>query len=264
MLNTLYPPTSISPPTAQLTATILASQRHAFFRYIQAVERNGKGVLTNLENQSRRPGDLNGWAVVREIVDKYLRTANSVIEECNAIRGLEDFKVQSTNNNGKRADSGVSFATNDRPTTREDKPPTSTSTALNERSMNKSLPPPPCVHEKKKSESTLERIARELRRFKSRSSESKEDSDIRPPSKDERKSLKKMKSTSALGRAGSSNKQGHSRGGSAERGVGLDLEAERTRLIMEARREKENRMPRVERRVERRVDESVGRAELSA
>ena len=241
MLNTLYPPTSISPPTAQLTATILASQRHAFFRYIQAVEKNGKGVLTNLENQSRRPGDPNGWAVVREIVDKYLRMANSVIEECTTVQGLDDFEAQSAN--GKRADSGISFATNDRPTTREGKPIATTTTILNERSMNKTLPPAPVLHyEKKKTESTLERI---VRRFKARSSDPKDQPDTKPLQKDERKSLKKMKSASALGRAGSSTKKekSHSRGGSAERAPLFDLEAERTRLIMEARKEKENRAP---------------------
>ena len=84
-----------------------------------------------------------------------------------------------------------------------------------------------------------------MRRFKARNSDPKDETDIKPWQKDERKSLKKMKSASALGRVGSSTKKdkSHSRGGSAERAHLFDLEAERTRLIMEARKEKENRAP---------------------
>ena len=63
MLNTLYPPTTATPPT-------------------QGVEKNGKDLLRNLEHQNKRPGDENGWAFLRETLDKYLRTANGVIEEC--------------------------------------------------------------------------------------------------------------------------------------------------------------------------------------
>ncbi|MCJ1307726.1 hypothetical protein MMC25_001374 [Agyrium rufum] len=92
MLNTLYPENVQTLPTQQLTQAILNSQRHAFYRYVKAVENSGKGVLMNLENQSRRPQDDNGWPVVREIVDKYLRAANSIIEECYTVT-MEAFKV---------------------------------------------------------------------------------------------------------------------------------------------------------------------------
>ncbi|MCJ1402197.1 hypothetical protein MMC11_005417 [Xylographa trunciseda] len=246
MLNTLYPPAPSLPPTPQLTPTILTSQRNAFFRYIQAVERNGKAVLANLENQSRRPNEPNGWPVVREIVDKYLRTANTVIDECVAVKSAADLEPASERS-GRRADSGVSFASNDRP---------STSTGRSSLNTDKPLPAsprqPPCPPTPSKTRgSTLERIAREIRRIKSRSAENRAKDDVEGNAAaglDKKRSLKKMKSTSALGRAGSEKKGYHSRGGSGERnGLGLYEidDAKREQLIKEAvaSRGKENRPP---------------------
>ena len=261
MLNTLYPPTTPTPPTQQLTPSILASQRNAFFRYIQAVEKNGKSVLTNLENQSRRAQDENGWPVVREIVDKYLRAANGIIEECFAIT-VDIFKheIVEERNNARKTDSGVSFASGDRPSTSNsmtrpsiEKRVSSEKHIIIDKNLNKPLPASPvpsdAVHNisdvsHKKGGTTLERIAREIRRIKSRSGENKETS-ISAPMPPER-SLKKMKSTSAIGRNGST-KGGsvgsrHTRGGSGDR-VGLYEidDTQRERLISEARalREKE-------------------------
>lgn len=189
MLNTLYPPTTTSQPTPQLTSAILASQRNGFFRYIQGVEKNGKSILSNLENQGRRPGEQNGWTVTRETVDKYLRAANGVIEECLEITGFDSLNSEADdlNRKGRRADSGISFATGGRP---------STSSSSSSKSKEKPLPPSPDVMLPKKGGSTLERIAKELRKMKSRS-------DIKETAKKEdklrTKSLKKMKSASALG-----------------------------------------------------------------
>jgi hypothetical protein len=253
MLNTLYPPALAHPPTPQLTATILGSQRAAFFRYVQAVERNGKAVLRNLENQSRRPQDQNGWPVVREIVDKYLRAANAIIEECLAVQGPDDLDVARA---GKRADSGVGFASADRtpPVGRRPSAPPRPSTSHHgsHRSVDKPLPaqpgpPPPaaaCPSTPKKSGSTLERIARELRRIKAKSADSKDagDATLRQPVPAERKALKKMKSTSALARPGSSRRKesGHSRGTSGDQIRPFEIDdAHRRRLIQEARRGKE-------------------------
>ena len=252
MLNTLYPPSTTTPPTPQLTPSILASQRNAFFRYIQAVEKNGKSVLTNLENQSRRPQDENGWPVVREIVDKYLRAANAIIEECFAIT-VDIFKhdIIEERNNARKTDSGVSFASGDRPSTSNSMTRPSTEKRVSSeknltKSLNKPLPASPVPSDvcQKKAGSTLERIAREIRRIKSRSGENKEMS-ISAPVPPVR-SLKKMKSTSAIGRSGSS-KGGslgsrHSRGGSGDRmGLYEIDDTQRERLISEARalREKE-------------------------
>ena len=189
MLNTLYPPTTINQPTPQLTSAILASQRNGFFRYIQGVEKNGYGILSNLENQGRRPGELNGWTVTRETVDKYLRAANGVIDECVEITGVDSFdpEADDPHRKGKRADSGISFMTGGRP---------STSSSSSSKSKDKPLPPFPEPVTPKKGGSTLERIAKELRKMKSRN-------DIKETARKEEKlktkSLKKMRSASALG-----------------------------------------------------------------
>ena len=236
MLNTLYPPTYGPLPTTQLTDAILNAQRNAFFRYIQAVEKNGKAVLQNLENASRRASDQNGWPVVRDIVDVYLRKANSIIDECLAIKSLEDFE---TTCNGKRADSGVSFASV------EKRPGTSRGSSSS--TLEKPLPSQPSVQAPplKKSGSTFERIARELRRIKSRSADSKDDMSAKTPMLPEKRALRKMKSTGALNREASYKKDGkHSRGNSSDRGALYEIdEAQRERLIREAQKDKENRRP---------------------
>ena len=236
MLNTLYPPTYGALPTTQLTDTILNAQRNAFFRYIQAVEKNGKDVLQNLENASRRPGDQNGWPVVRDILDVYLRKANCIIDDCLAMKGIEDFE---TSSNGKRADSGVSFGSVDK------RPGTSRGSSFS--TLDKPLPSQPCQQAPplKKSGSTFERIAREIRRIKSRSADSKDDTSAKVPVAPEKRSLRKMKSTGALNREMSSKKDGkHSRGNSSDRGALYEIdEAQRQRLIREAQKDKENRRP---------------------
>ena len=253
MLNTLYPPTTAIPPTRQLTSHILESQRNAFFRYIQAVERNGKGVLKNLENQGQRKEDKNGWTVVREAVDKYLRTSNSVIEECLEVTGPDYFdpEVEAHRRADRRADSGVSFATGDRPSTSG-----STGGRSNISSTDKPLPaspprsappsrPPPCVPPTpKKRGTTLERIARELRNLRSRNDVKEISRNQNSPelgSKEPQgRSLKKMKSTSSIGGL----KSKHARLGSDEAMTDFNIDdVRRERMIWEARREKENRAP---------------------
>ncbi|MCJ1282873.1 hypothetical protein MMC26_002199 [Xylographa opegraphella] len=267
MLNTLYPPTPTFPPTPQLTPTILSSQRNAFFRYIQAVERAGKGVLVNLEQQSRRPHEPNGWPVVRDIVDKYLRTANAVIDDCVAVASAADLDLPA-GKPGRRADSGVSFASSDRPSTSTGH--TSGSGGGGGLNTDKPLPASPRLQQacpptpSKTRGSTLERIAREIRRIKTRSAEnrSKQNPDNHSPptataaaagnkggALHKKRSLKKMKSaSSALGRAASETRGYHSRGGSGER-TGLGLceidDAKREQLIRDAvaSRGKENSPP---------------------
>lgn len=185
MLNTLYPPTTTSQPTPQLTSMILASQRNGFFRYIQGVEKNGKGILSNLQNQGRRPGEENGWIATRDAVDRYLRAANAVIEECQEITGVDSLDSESEDpyRKGKRADSGISFLTGGRP---------STSSSGSSKTKEKPLPEPPTP---RRGGSTLERIAKEIRKMKSRS-------EVKDAAKKEEKlktkSLKKMRSASAL------------------------------------------------------------------
>lgn len=256
MLNTLYPPATSTPPTRQLTPTILASQRNAFFRYIQAVERNGKGILRNLEHQGERPGDSNGWTVVREVVDKYLRTANGIVEECQEINNPSSLDPSSAEyyRAQRRADSGVSFASADRPSTSSSNGSRNNSIPSNSSRTNSLKPLPECPPTElpafppaspKKRGTTLEKIAREIRLLRNRNDARESDprhvptlaQDIHPPAK----SLKKMKSTSSIGGARSK----HVRTGSGDCGpMAFDIDdLKRERLIMEARREKENREP---------------------
>jgi hypothetical protein len=240
-----------------LTEHTLNAQRNAYFRYIQVVEKNGKQVLTNLEQASKRPGDANGWPVVRDIVDVYLRKTIGLIEECKAMKGPDDFALA---NKDKRTDSGVSFAStssfgNTRKQSIERRPVPdarpATSTGNSSPVSEKSESPRPSISERKNSGSTFERIARELRRIKSRSSENKEFSPEltkRPSFNEKRPSLRKMKSTGGLNRETSKKDGKHSRENSSDRSAVSQFQytiddAQRERLIREARQDKENRKP---------------------
>lgn len=258
MLNTLYPPTTATPPTRQLTATVLASQRNAFFRYITAVERNGKSILNNLENQGQRKGDANGWAVVRDIVDKYLRTANGVVEECMDVGGPEYFEAdaEAFRRNERRADSGVSFAPGDRPSTSSS---ISGSKAANPPPPSKPLPKSPLIslpHPQtaplpvlKKRGTTLERIAREFRNLRNRNDvkemPGREVSSYEKAPKPEltkSRSLRKMKSTSSIRDREHHNRPSHSRSNSDEPMPDFDFDAKRRQLILSKQLEKEREM----------------------
>ena len=244
MLNTLYPPSIGTAPTRQITIHILNSQRSAFFRYIQAVEKNGKGILKNLEHQGQRTGDANGWTVVRDVVDKYLRAANGVIEECLEVSGPDYFipSIEAPHRNDRRADSGVSFATGDRPST-------SSSTGSKGHASNKDKPlpaspansGPPAPPTPKKRGTTLEKIARELRNLRSRNDVKELPYNYGSDAKETKaRSLKKMKSTSSLGGA----RAKHARLGSDEAMIDFNIDdVRRQRMIWEAQREKENRIP---------------------
>ena len=267
MLNTLYPPSTNTAPTRTLTPHVLASQRNAFFRYITAVEQNGKSILKNLEHQGQRPGDANGWIVVRDIVDKYLRMANGVIEDCNDVDGPDFFSPEAElhRRNERRADSGVSFATGDRPSTSS-----SNHSHSNASSFNKPLPASPShlpshstmpLINQKRRETTLEKLAREFRNLRNRgdvkeisksSIRLNPETDYHAPtsnnaSKDPPKAgrgLRKMKSTSSIGSRentnGFKNLHGHSRSPSSDEPM-PDLDVHRRQKIMQARKEKESK-----------------------
>lgn len=241
MLNTLYPPTTSGSPTRQLSPAILASQRNAFFRYIQGVEKNGRGILKNLENQGARAGDANGWPSVREVIDQYLRAAAGVIEDCLQATGPEILAPgEESRRAERRADSGVSFATGDRPSTSSSsgsvqKPASATS------SINKPLPPSPgrqqpsrsvtAPENPKKPMSTLEKIARGIGNFRSRN-------DIKETTshgdREKVRNLKKMKSASSMGGL----RAKHARTASGEHPPFNIDDAKRQKLIMEAKLEK--------------------------
>jgi hypothetical protein len=206
MLNTLYPP--INPntghfvqPTAQLTAQVLSQQRNGFFKYISAVEKAGATVLTNLMLSAKKEEHPNGWVTLRETLDKYIDRANSIIEECNDITGhgqsptSSSFSCVEPEEEGRRkVDSAISFGSssssnrNSAQSSKSNrslkshitKASTSSSVGNNlsrshsrNTSQEKALPELPTQDEdttitQKSSGSALERIARELRKMKSR------------------------------------------------------------------------------------------------
>jgi hypothetical protein len=199
LLNTLYPPTIIPTaqfvqPTAQLTPKILSQQRNGFWRYIGAVEKNGPSILAALMDQHKRPGDATGWTSLHETLDKYLQNASSIIDECYEIGGRDNVTATSPtvasfssadvdiDGNRRKIDSGVSFAStasssSNRNSTQshQTRPSTSSSASTHSRkhSRDKPLPeiPLPSPVEqapKKPAGSTLERIAREIRRIRNR------------------------------------------------------------------------------------------------
>lgn len=256
MLNTLYPPAAGPSPTRQITSTIIAAQRNAFLRYIVGVEKNGKRILKNLEHQGERPEDANGWPVVREIVDKYLRTANGIVEECQEISGHSSLDPASSEyyRAERRSDSGISFATIDRPSTSSSNGSRNNSIPSNCSRTNSVKPLPACPATElsylppspKKRGTTLEKIAREIRNLRTRNDvrelDRRQPNDL-PRTQDfsKSKSLKKMKSTSSIG--ATRNKHARSRSGECSTPLYDIDDLKRERLIMEARREKESREP---------------------
>ncbi|KAL2223169.1 hypothetical protein M432DRAFT_40244 [Thermoascus aurantiacus ATCC 26904] len=176
MLNTLFPPVTSATvqPTAQLTPKILQSHRDGFWRYISAFETNGRQILDKLIKQGAREGEETGWPSVRDVLDKYLRKANAIIDECFEVNGPDSLEedFQSRGHKGRKVDSGISFGSTDRP-------PATSSGNSNGPALDKPLPPSPSTKS-----STLERIAREIRKMGDAS---------------KAKTLKKIRSASALG-----------------------------------------------------------------
>ncbi|KAI9797479.1 MAG: hypothetical protein M1835_000421 [Candelina submexicana] len=223
MLNTLYPPSLASNPTPQLTVAMLLEQRTGFFRYIQGVSRNGRQILENLILQGRRvsQGDVNGWPGVADVIDQYLRLANSVILECQSLTGVRSFEPETEEEMRRRkVDSGVSFGSRDRP---------STSSSNSSKSKEKPLPASPALRSAK-SGTTLEKIAREIRRIKSRHQINEI---VKKDKKEEAKPIKKMKSLGNL----SDGKGSSTRLGAQTPAFNAD-EMRRERLLYDARMRK--------------------------
>lgn len=209
MLNTLYPPPPPdSPPpaqpTAQITPQILAVQRSGFFRYINAVEQSGKGVLKSVYEQNKNPDDESGYTRLRDYLDQYLRMAINIIDECYEITGgysamsspttssfnATFFPSNTAEDPRRKVDSGISFGTANSSNrnsagSHATRPSTSTRSSLSTHSRtasstHKLLPekPLPVPTDEEDNDPTpvkpagtkLERIARELRRIRSRGS----------------------------------------------------------------------------------------------
>jgi hypothetical protein len=212
MLNTLYPPVMTVQPTAKLTIPTLMSQREGFFKYIQTVEKRGVKCLETLMNQGRKDNEPNGWMAVKRHLNEYLRLANSVIQECwdvnnisldEAVTRAEAVKhqsVESERRNGRKVDSGFSFGS-------DGKHSKNPSTSSSNRSAH-SEPRRPATPIGKGG-STLERIARELRKIRPKHIEVTEmipqrsDDEIQTENSPQKSKgvsrLRKMKSLGALG-----------------------------------------------------------------
>ncbi|KAI5363835.1 hypothetical protein Slin14017_G057990 [Septoria linicola] len=113
MLNTLYPPAGITDqakPTTLLTPAVLKTQRDGFFKYVQAVEKSGPRILTNLMQQGKAPLDVNGWEAVVRNLSMYLQVANSMINECIHV-GTDAYvdTPRSPTRHSRKPDSGASF-----------------------------------------------------------------------------------------------------------------------------------------------------------
>ena len=209
MLNTLYPPVISSQPTSKLTATILKKQREGFFKYIQGVEKNGPQILTNLMQQGKRATDENGWPAVRHTLEMYLTAVNHVLGECTQIMDMDDTPVSdaaATKRNGRKVDSGVSFAGSDRrPSTCSTKSTSSVDQVqAPEMQRKQSIPQ---IHKG----STLEKIARELRNLGRSRTEVEEMIDFKPAApttsefSDRPKGLRRIRSLGNLGNLRSAN-----------------------------------------------------------
>ncbi|RMZ81425.1 hypothetical protein DV738_g2338, partial [Chaetothyriales sp. CBS 135597] len=252
MLNTLYPPTTLSagrfvPPTQQLTQTILTQQRNGFFRYIQAVERRGAIVLTSLMQQHRRAGEATGWPSLREILDNYLTTATSILDECHEVSSMAVSPVSSSFSSvdldeecRRKLDFGISFGSaSSRTSSQSHETRPSTSSSFSTQSLKTSDDKMAYVAAEAQTttsrpagSTTLERIAHELRKIKSRSNvrdqpmsrttsaaseQHESETRARSPSRDRsqsiKRTLKKIRSNGTL-RDGFSLRPG-SRGGQA-------------------------------------------------
>ncbi|KAF2115460.1 hypothetical protein BDV96DRAFT_599787 [Lophiotrema nucula] len=163
MLNTLFPPQAPGAvarnPAPLLTPQMLKQEREAFFEYIRLVQQKGSGVLKNMMQMHKTPEDATGWDPVQRSVDKYLRVAKNMIDDCLATTGTDDFTSIEEARKGKKTDSGVSFGSEKRP---------STGSSIHEKPLPTSpIDPMPAVPPVK-GLSKLERLTREFKRMRVR------------------------------------------------------------------------------------------------
>lgn len=132
---------------------------------IRAFEEKGEIALEKEVKRDMRPGDATGWPVTHEHMTNYLNITRDIVaasfEICHG-SGLEE-RTYGRTHNGRKVDSGVSFTSSDRPLT-------SGSTDSNSSQGSKQLPPVPVEKKSRGPTSALERIAKEIRRMKSRPS----------------------------------------------------------------------------------------------
>lgn len=155
MLNTLLPPMHDSSrlPSPAIEHQTLKDERNAFFEYINLVQKSGPGVLDTIISHNAEPDEASGWPAVQRTVDKYLRVAKNMIDDCIATTGPESFKAYAEERKGKKTDSGVSFGS-------ERRPSVGLSAHVYAEEPTPTYAPPP------KGASKLERITREFKRMR--------------------------------------------------------------------------------------------------
>ncbi|KAI4613978.1 uncharacterized protein J4E88_009042 [Alternaria novae-zelandiae] len=156
-LNTLFPPVHAQTklPSQFLNHEALKEERQIFFELISQVQRRGPDVLLPLINRDKRPEDQTGWPTVQRIVDKYLRVAQNMIQDCIATHGPESFdRYMNGPGKEKKHDSGVSFGSERRPSVQ--------SSVHEKQSPEPMLSYTPSI----KGLSKLERITREFKRMR--------------------------------------------------------------------------------------------------
>lgn len=198
MLNTLLPPMHDSSklPSPVMELEMLKEERDTFFEYIRQVQKNGPKCLQSIITLNAGPDDESGWPAVQRIVDKYLRVAKNMIDDCLATTGPESFKAYAEERKGKKTDSGVSFGSERRP---------SVGSTAHEQYAEEPMPsyvPTP------KGASKLERITREFKRMRVKPRPSVEeivqvnsrtDTDYAPQATEVKgKKLKKVRSFASL------------------------------------------------------------------
>lgn len=189
LLNTLFPPLDSRPPTPHLNGKLLLDHRMRFYDYISSFEKKGVQVLKPVIEQDRRPGEKTGWPVARGMIDSYLNLANNIINECSEVTGCQHFaETEAGQRKGRKVDSGISFTSSERPST------SGSSSSSSKNSTKPSTPLSQNTQAKGSNGSTLERIAREIKKLKSRG-------DLREAAKEPSKrpnTVKKIKSSGLL------------------------------------------------------------------
>jgi hypothetical protein len=196
----------ITQPTAHITPQVVSQQRSGFFRYIHNVEKSGTSILKAIYEQQRYPDDQSGYPRTRDYLDQYLRVATSIIDECYEITGNQSARSSASSTSfgstsfpsyrhtaapfedfRRKFDSGISFGTANSSARNSagshvTRPSTSSSLSTHSRvasNTQKRLPekPLPIPTDEEDNDPTpvkpagtkLERIARELRRMRSKS-----------------------------------------------------------------------------------------------
>ncbi|KAL6710547.1 hypothetical protein ACN47E_008595 [Coniothyrium glycines] len=118
MLNTLLPPVheKTKLPSSFLSLQLLREERQIFFELINRVQKHGSDVVQPLIEKDKGPQDVTAWPTIYTVLEKYLRVAIHMIEDCQATTGPESFD-RYTDGYGreKKHDSGVSFGSDRRP-----------------------------------------------------------------------------------------------------------------------------------------------------